>query len=176
MAGHVDSPYRAILGLAFETLHPHVQRAHLAPLDARGTMTVDRGAHPLTPLLAKLLKLPGAGAGQPVELSVRAAKRGELVWTRQIGSSSLETRQISRGRRLVETNGLGSVAFDLIAEDGTLLYRQVSMRCGGLPLPGVLAPRVAASVSPAESGWVVTVIVTWRGHLICRYTGCMRQT
>ena len=171
-----DSPYRAILGSAFESLHPHVQRAHLAPLSAHGTMTVDRGTHPLTPLLAQLLKLPGAGAGQPVELSVHAAKSGDLVWTRQIGSARLETRQISRGRRLVETNGVGSVAFDLIAEDGSLRYRQVSMRCAGLPLPGAVAPRVEASVSPTDSGWEVTVIVTWRGHLMCRYTGSMRQT
>lgn len=144
-------------------------------MDARGTMTVGRGSHPLTPLVAKLLQLPDAGAAQPVELRVRS-RSGELVWTRQIGSARLETRQIARGHRLVETNGVGSVTFDLIVEKGTLLYRQVSMRCAGLPLPGVLAPSVWASVSPTESGWDVTVIVTWRGHLMCEYTGRMRQT
>jgi len=139
-------------------------------------MSVDRGTHPLTPLIAKMLKLPAAGAAQPVELSVGATTDGGLVWARQIGYSRLETRQVCKGRRLVETNGVGSLAFDLIADKGTLLYRQVSMQCAGLPLPVAIAPRVEASVSPAESGWEVTVIVTWRGHLLCRYTGSMRQT
>jgi hypothetical protein len=38
------SPYHAILGEAFDTLHPNVRRAHEAPLTAEGTFDVVHGS------------------------------------------------------------------------------------------------------------------------------------
>src|SRR5262245_31886056 len=113
------------------------------------------------------------GAGQQVRLDV-ATDGPELVWTRRIGRSVLQTRQRANGSRLVERSGLGRVSFDLSVEAGALLYRQSSIHVAGLPLPWALSPRVGAVVSPTTEGWSVVVTVKWRGRLVCRYAGTSR--
>ena len=167
-----SSPYQILLGEAFASLDAHVRRGHLAPLAAEGTLDVRHGTGWLTPLLVRLMNLPAAGRGQRVRLDVTPAGAG-LEWTRRIGSSVLRTRQRVAGALLVEHNGIGSVAFALKAEDGALLYRQVSMRVAGILVPSFIRPRVSARVSPAAQGWRVEVAVTWRGHLVCAYTGML---
>lgn len=167
------SPYQAILGDAFASLHEDVRRAHLAPLAAEGVLDVEHGSHWLAPLMIRLMRLPAAGHGQPVRLEV-APIGAEVAWMRQIGSSVLRTRQRAKGSRLVERNGLGEVAFALEVEDGALLYRQISTRVAGIVIPSSISPRVRAWVSPAAEGWRVDVTVTWRTHLLCRYAGHMR--
>jgi uncharacterized protein DUF4166 len=167
------SPYEAILGEAFASLHAHVRRAHLAPLRAEGTIDVEHGPGWLTRPMIWLMKLPAAGLRQPVRLDV-AEDGPELVWTRKIGGSILRTRQRAGGSRIVERSGLGQVTFDLAVDDGALLYRQSSIHVAGLPLPSSLSPRVAAVVSPTASGWRVVVTVTWRGRILCRYAGTIR--
>ena len=52
------SPYQALLGDAFNTLHPNVRRAHEAPLSAEGTFDVVHGTHRVTRILVALMKLP----------------------------------------------------------------------------------------------------------------------
>ena len=169
------SPYEAILGEAFASLHPHVRRAHLAPLHAKGTLDVEHGPGWMSRTLIRLLKLPAAGVRQPVELDV-AARGSELVWSRRIGRIVLRTRQRASGSRLVERSGLGRVFFDLSVDDGALLYRQASLRVAGLPLPRSLSPRVTAIVSAAMEGWHVSVTVRWRGRIVCRYAGAVRAS
>ncbi len=169
------SPYEAILGPAFASLHPHVRAAHLAPLRAEGTIDVEHGAGWLARPLIWLMKLPAAGPRQPVRLEVAEDDSG-LVWTRRIGGSILRTRQRAMGSRLVERSGLGRVSFDLAVEDGALLYRQSSIHFAGLPLPSPLRPRVGAAVSPSAEGWHVAVTVTWRGRTLCRYAGAIRRS
>ena len=169
------TPYEVILGAAFASLHAHVQHAHQAPLRAEGTFDVEHGPGWLAPPLVWLMNLPAAGRGQPVRLDV-AEDGAELVWTRRIGGSVLRTRQSSRGSRLVERSGLGRVAFDLRVEDGGLLYRQSSLHLAGLPLPSSMSPRVAAVASATTDGWHVVVTVTWRGRIVCRYAGSMRES
>jgi hypothetical protein len=167
------SPYETVLGPAFASLHAHVRRAHLPPLCAEGSMDVEHGPGWLTPSIVWLMKLPAAGSGQPVRLDVATDGR-ELVWTRRIGRSVLQTRQRADGSRLVERSGLGRVSFDLFAEDGALLYRQSSIHVAGLPVPWSLGPCVGAVVSPTPEGWRVVVTVTWRGRMVCRYAGSIR--
>lgn len=164
------SPYEAILGDTFASLHPHVRRAHLPPLRAEGTIDVEHGARLLARPMTWLMALPAAGPGQPVRLQVTADGR-DLVWTRQIGASMLRTRQHASGSRLVERLGLGRVSFDLAAEDGALLYRHSSFHVAGLPVPSSLSPRVEAAVTATADGWHVAVLVTWRGRIVCRYAG-----
>ena len=134
------SPYEALLGEAFATLHAHVRRAHLAPLRAEGTIDVEHGQGLLARPIIWLMKLPAAGPRQPVRLDV-AADGSELVWTRRIGGSVLRTRQREWGSRLVERSGLGRVSFDLAVDDGALLYRQSSFHVARLPVPSSLSPR-----------------------------------
>ena len=169
------SPYEAVLGEAFASLHAHVRRAHLPPLCAEGTIDVEHGPGWLAHPIIWLMKLPAAGPRQPVRLDV-ADDGSELVWTRRIGGSILRTRQRASGSRLVERSGLGRVSFDLAVEDGALLYRQASMHVAGLPLPSSLSPRAEAVVSATAEGWRVVVTVTWRGRIVCRYAGTIRAS
>ena len=166
------SPYEDVLGDAFASLDAAVRRAHLAPLAACGTFDVEHGSHPLTAALVALMQLPAAGRAQPVRLDVTATDR-ELLWMRQIGSTVLRTRQEAHGRRIVEQHHIGRIAFELDVENGALVYRQVAISAAGVPLPGFLIPHVHARVSPAGGGWRVEVAVTWRRHLVCRYSGVM---
>jgi hypothetical protein len=169
------SPYEAVLGEAFASLHAHVRRAHLPPLRAEGTMEVEHGDGWLARPVIWLMKLPAAGPGQAVQLAVDR-EDAELVWTRRIGRSILHTRQRARGSRIVERSGPGRIAFDLVVDDGALRYRQSSFHVAGLRLPSSLSPRVAALVSATAEGWRVAVTVTWRGRLLCRYAGTIRAS
>jgi hypothetical protein len=169
------SPYEAVLGQAFASLHAHVRRAHLPPLRAEGTIDVEHGSGWLTSPIVWLMKLPAAGPGQPVRLDV-VEDGAELVWTRRIGTSVLRTRQRASGSRLVERTGLGRVSFDLAVEDGALRYRQSFTHVAGLPLPLALSPRVGAVVSAMPEGWRVAVTVKWRGRIVCRYAGTIRAS
>lgn len=167
-----SSPYQILLGEAFASLDARVRRGHLVPLAAEGTLDVRHGTDWLTPLMVRLMKLPAAGRGQRVRLDVTPFG-ADVEWTRRIGSSVLRTRQRAVGPLLVESNGIGCVAFALEVEDGALLYRQVSMRVAGILVPSFVRPRVSARVSPAAEGWRVEVAVTWRDHLVCRYAGVL---
>lgn len=166
------SPYRILLGTGFAALHPHVQRAHLAPLAAEGTLDVEHGAGWLTPLLIRVMNLPAAGRAQRVRLDVTPVD-AEVDWTRRIGSSVLRTRQRAIGTLLVERHGIGRIAFALHVDDGALRYHQVSMRAAGIVIPSFLSPRVSARVSPERAGWSVEVTVSWRGDLVCHYAGTL---
>ena len=170
-----SSPYEVLLGDAFASLHAHVRRAHLAPLRAEGVINVEHGSGWLARPMIWLMKLPAAGPDQPVELDV-ASDGDEIQWTRTIGRSILRTRQSASDSRLVERSGLGRVAFDLCAENGALRYHHASMHVAGVPLPSLLSPRVAAVVSPTTDGWRVAVTVEWRGRLVCRYAGAIRES
>ena len=166
------SPYQAILGDAFASLHPNVRRAHLVPLAARGTLDVEHASHRLVPVLVALMSLPAAGQALPVRL-VAEAVGDRVEWTRRIGSSVLRTWQRASGSRVVEHHGIGRVAFDLTVEDGALAYRQAWIQAGPVGVPRVVRPDVRARVSPADAGWRVDVTVMWRGHLVCHYHGVM---
>lgn len=176
------SPYHAILGEAFDTLHPNVRRAHEAPLSAEGTFDVVHGTHRLTRILVALMKLPDAGSRVPVALSVVVgpartnAGSPTLRWERRIGRTPLSTHQHAHRGFLVEEKGPGRMVFSLRAADGCLLYEHAALRFLFLRVPSALSPRVRARVSPDQEGWHVDVRVEWHGHLICGYRGRMRPS
>jgi hypothetical protein len=167
------NPYRELLGESFESLHPNVQRAHVAPLSAVGVFDVERGTHWAVPALARMMALPSAGRRQPVVLRVDA-KSSSLQWERRIGEVRLRTRQHATNGLLTERHGPGCISFRLRARDGALLYEQVDVRIFGVKVPDPVAPRVVAHVTPTTDGWRVDVTVSWRGTLVCRYAGTIR--
>jgi hypothetical protein len=169
------SPYEAVLGEAFASLHPHVRRAHLSPLHAEGSIDVEHGAGWLSRVLIWLMKLPAAWSRQRVALDVQG--RGpDLLWTRRIGGVILRTRQRASGSQMVEWSGLGCICFDLAVDQGALRYRQSSLHVAGLPLPRSLSPCVGALVSAAAVGWHVEVTVRWRARMVCRYAGTVHAS
>ena len=150
------SPYHAILGEAFDTLHPNVRRAHEAPLSAEGTFDVVHGTHRVTRILVALMKLPAAGNGVPVALSVvfgpARTNAGPLTlrWERRIGRTPLSTHQHAHRGFLVEEKGPGRMVFSLRAANGCLLYEHAALRFLFLRVPPVAVsarsgPRVARS-------------------------------
>jgi hypothetical protein len=167
------SPYGDLLGAAFASLHRHVQRAHLAPLAATGTIDVEHGARWFTPVLIRAMTLPASGAAQPVTLDVSATGR-DMQWVRRIGRVVLRTRQRAEGGCLVERHGPGRIAFRIAAFGGGLVYEQQAIYLLGVRLPPWVAPRVSARIAPTPEGWTVDVTVTYRGELVCRYAGRMR--
>ncbi len=88
----------------------------------------------------------------------------------------LRTRKRASGSRIVERSGLGRLAFDLAVEHGALLYRQASMHVAHLRVPSSIGPRVSAVVSATADGWHVSVTVTWRERVVCRYAGSIRAS
>ena len=166
-------PYRGLLGEAFESMHPHVRRAHTAPLAATGTVDVEHGRHWLTPLMVFALGLPQAGRAQPVRLDV-VMNGADMEWWRRIGRTMLHTRQRAEGRYLVERRGVGRIAFGLDVRDGALRYTQAAIYVAGIRAPRSVGPFVAASVAPTAGGWHVDVSVAWRGRLMCHYAGDMQ--
>lgn len=168
-----QTPYLAILGEGFASLHPHVQAAHLVPLAAEGTMDVERGASLGARLLARFLGFPAAGLGQRVRLDVRPFG-GEVEWHRSIGKSRLRTYQFAKSGYLVERNRTGMIVFKLIVRDGALVYEQVAMKAARAIVPRGLAPTVRGLVSPTPEGWRVEVEITWRGRLVGRYSGALK--
>lgn len=167
--GRIGNPYQRILGDGFAALHPHVRRAHCAPLTAIGALEVEHGVHWATPLLVRWLRLPARGT-QPVRLDV-AMTGDELTWSRRIGSTPLETRQRAEGPLLVERHGIGCIAFHLEARDGALSYTQQGFFIAGVRIPRPVSPSVSASVAATGDGWCVDVTVTWRARLVCHYAG-----
>lgn len=170
----IYSLYREILGSEFDSLHPHVQRAHITPLTAVGSVDVTHGESRMAKFFIRALRLPNAGLAQTVELEVEASPNA-LIWSRTIGQTPLQTRQFRRDLLLVEASAVGSVAFALRAKDGALFYEQRSASFKSLSLPRSLAPQVSGVVSPTADGWTVEVTITWRGQMICRYEGPMRE-
>ena len=167
-----SSPYQGALGSDFETLHPHVQRAHLPPLSATGTFDVEHGSTWFAPVLTRLLRLPAAGRTQSVRLEVRA-EGDQLRWTRQIGVVRIVSRQHAAGTHIIERAGIAAIVFALTVDNGALCYTQVSFTVAKVPLPSAVAPHVSARVSGTRDGWHVEVHVEWRARLVCRYTGRM---
>ena len=167
-----SSPYQLALGNAFETLDPHVQRAHLPPLVATGTFDVEHGSTWFAPVLARLLKLPAAGRAQSVRLEVRA-EGDQLLWIRHIGAVRIVTRQHAAGTHIIERSGIAAIVFALTVDNSALCYTQVSFTVAKVRLPLAVAPHVRARVSGTRDGWHVEVHVEWRARLVCRYTGRM---
>lgn len=166
------SVYEEVLGEAFATLHPHVQRAHLAPLAAAGILDVEHGPHWFAPVLVPLMRLPAAGLRQPVRLEVRDSGGG-MEWVRRIGTSVLRTRQRAAGPHVVEQAGPGCVAFALSVESGALVYRRAWVSLASVRLPTPVSPHVEVRVSPTVRGWHVDVLASWRGRPVCHYGGDM---
>jgi hypothetical protein len=170
--------YPALLGPAWASLAPEVQRLHAGGAVARGRVRVVRGAGRLARALAALLGMPTAGDGVPVTLSVELLRDGER-WTRLFGDRRVSTVQWRRGALLVEAVGIVACLFRLEVERAALVFHQVGARVGvrgfTLPLPRWLAPRVEGRAAPGDGGVHVDVrIHAPLAGLIVSYEGWAR--
>jgi hypothetical protein len=147
----MTSLYASLLGPAWASLAPGVQRLHEGGARARGLFSVRRGAGRIARLVATLLGMPRAGEGIALTLAVEPIPAGE-IWTRAFGDRRLRTVQWRRGAALVEALGLVQCLFRLRAEEGALVFEQVGTLFGSrrftLPLPRFLAPSIEGRAAP----------------------------
>jgi len=140
-----------MLGSEWPRLPEAVRRAHStgSGLTARGSFRIERGAHPLAAVVARLLRLPGPTPAATVQLRVAPDGDGE-AWIRRMDGDRLVTRQRSAGPGLLaERIGAIEFQFRLDVSAVGLVYRQqaalLAIGSRGVPLSARLAPRVEAT-------------------------------
>ncbi|WP_143742991.1 DUF4166 domain-containing protein [Maricaulis sp. W15] len=138
--------YQALLGRDWDSL-PAVTRLLHAPDPAillEGHVDIERGGNPVAHLVAMLLGLPRAGAGQPALVRVSRDGDGELL-ERWYDGRHFATWQGREAGLLVERFGPFRLSFALAMDAGVLRFRQRDVALWGIALPQVLAPTIVAS-------------------------------
>ena len=136
-------------------------------LTGRGLFAVERGRGAAR-ALACLLRMPRAGAGVPVLLTVTRHPWGE-TWERDFAGRRLVTTRHLAGGRLVERAGPLRLEFRCrAAADGSLTLATARVRLRGLPLPA----RVVATVS-GDAAWLAVDVAISAPvvGLVLRYGG-----
>lgn len=120
-------------------------------------MQVIRSGGWLRNTIATLMGIPPAGP-YDVCLEVTPVAGGER-WRRRFGEHMLETVQSVRRGLLAEASGPARLGFELLVEDGALLFRRRRAWLLGIPLPLWLAPNIEAENNTACDGgaWHVCV-------------------
>lgn len=149
------SLFRYVLGNRFDEL-PAPLRAMLAGTERRwyrGTASVTRGSNIRSRLLGLAMGLPGKATDAPFSLEVVPGVRRE-VWVRHFARRRLRTTMRPGGRagrgRIVERVGAVALTLELSVEGGELVYRTLSARLLGIPLPRALAPTVDAAAAEED--------------------------
>jgi hypothetical protein len=140
----VATVYQQVLGDRFVLLRPLLQAFLGADCvkRAQGRMQVIRSGGWLRNTIATLMGIPPGGP-YSVCLEVSPVAGGER-WRRRFGKHALETVQSVRGGLLVEASGPASLGFELLVQDGALLFRRRRAWLCGIPLPLWLAPKIEA--------------------------------
>jgi hypothetical protein len=137
--------YARILGPRFDTLPPAVRAMHdlNGEFGASGEGSVVRGKGPLARLVADFMRFPPEGRW-PLRLAF-VERNGIERWTRDFGghrfASALST---ARGGLIEERFGAMRFAFDLPAGPDGLEMRLRRWSAFRIPMPRLLAPRIAA--------------------------------
>lgn len=168
--------YRTLLGDSYSSLHPHLRRAHEAPLSAAGVAKVRGAANLIACILARRMRLPRAGDSVTVRLEVTETPRG-TEWSRFFGLDATKTVQTVKSGRMVESSGQATITFDVRVSEGSVLYSSVGASLYGISLPRALAPRAKGVVSATVDGWLVDVeIASPLFGLLCAYRAELKCT
>jgi hypothetical protein len=137
----LPSPYRTLLGPAFDTLPPTLRRFHDVTGEWRGhaRFRITRGKGFLRNLAATIGGLPSPGDDVPVRLRIVAEGDGER-WLREFGGHRLESVQRARDGLLVESFGAVTLGMRLVAQPPALRLEAVRAWLLGVPWPRPLAP------------------------------------
>jgi hypothetical protein len=174
-ADHGPPLYARVMGARFAALPPKVQAMHAVWRDggAAGTAQVERGTHPLAPLIAGLFGFPPAGSDTPVHVAFHEDERG-MIWRRTFGAGSFASRVTEDGGQLVERFGPLRFAFALDSEVAGLAMRLTGWALGPLRLPLALGPSGLAREWEADGRFhfdvpirlpLVGLLVRYRGVL-----------
>ncbi|MFN8524006.1 MAG: DUF4166 domain-containing protein [Chloroflexota bacterium] len=168
--------YQRALGSAWEALHPALRAAHAGHgvYRAAGSFEIRYGRGWLARAIVAMCGMPPAAASVPTRLVVAPGDDFER-WFRTFGARPLDSVQTTPARgRVWERFGPVEIRFHLGIDGGALVY--VQERCAlalpglHLPMPGWLAPRVAAREEPGSGPGAtrieVTISAPWGGLLI----------
>jgi hypothetical protein len=137
--------YERVLGRAFDALPPAVRAMHdlCGDAGAAGAGKVERGRGLLARLVAAIMRFPPAGTW-PLRLAF-TERGGVETWTRDFGGHRFSSRlSAARGGLIEERFGPMRFAFDLPAGTDGLEMRLRRWSAFRIPMPGFLAPRIAA--------------------------------
>jgi hypothetical protein len=169
--------YEGLLSDDWERLPPAVRALHSARrVDTDGEFSITGPRHPFARAARVIARLPRTSARTPVRLQIECSG-GLECWRRTFGTRLLITRQRRRGPDLVETFGPLELTFAVTCDHQAIAFRQAAaaLRLGPLriPLPGWVAPNVAARESALDDGRIavsVRVRIPLIGEII-RYEG-----
>ena len=172
--------YQRVLGTAWDVLALQIRQLHdvrsVHGVNAfRGLCNVQRGRNPLARLMAHLMGFPGAGDGQPLDVTLRAEGAGER-WTRSTsGRSFSSVQQAGRGAAqwlVRERFGAAFVDMALLAQGDNLRYIVRRWGLFGIALPLWMGPRSNAleTVQDGKFNFDVEIRHPLAG-LIVRYAG-----
>jgi len=136
--------YARVMGDRFDALPSAVRDMHrvLADRGAAGEGGVTRGAGLVARLLATVMRFPPTGHW-PLHVSF-AERNGVETWTRDFAGHRFASVLSADGGCVVERFGPIRFAFDLPAGEDGLAMRLRRWSVFGVPLPLMLAPRIAA--------------------------------
>lgn len=130
------SLFQRVMAESFATLPPLLQSVHDARPSKvlRGRASVQRGAHWLAILLARIVPLPPSSANAPVIVKISADPGGE-TWTRNFDDHTMRSRLWADGDLLVERLGPVTLSFRLSANGSRIDWQVAGATCLGIPLP-----------------------------------------
>lgn len=143
------SLYQRVMGGRFEQLPAAVQRFHRLSGDHRlqGWVETSAPASWLGRVLAWGLGSPQLAQEGPIHFDLAAQPELEC-WTRHFPAKTMRSTLSLGVSTVVEHLGLARLEFELLAPEGRLEMRLMSMRFLGVPCPRWLMPRILA----VESG------------------------
>ncbi len=139
------SLYRAVMGPAYERLHPALQYFHglQGHTVLHGEVATQGPQGALGRLLARLTGTPLQERSGPIRFVLDAAP-AEETWTREFpGQVMRSCLRLVQGQ-VVESLGAARLVFGLAAEGDVLVMQLRAMRFLGIPCPRWLLPRVVA--------------------------------
>lgn len=172
--------YEELLGPSWAVL-PAITRALHSPAPRSGfsgRAEIRRGDNAVARWMAGMLGLPEAGADVPARVEVsrtggRTGSTSELL-ERWYDGRHFATLQYAGAGLLCERFGPFTLKFQLSANENGIDFRRAGVALWGVPLPGLLAPRVTAS-ERAEGEVhlfdvrldlpVVGLVIAYRGRL-----------
>lgn len=142
--------YADILGEAgMAALAPECRRLHGGYGVFHGQITVEVTRNPVLRAVLRLAGFPLAVRDAELRFAKLARGGAREVWSRRMAGQGMETVQwATPDGRLAERMGVMVAMSRLVPVDGGLDLTDWRFRCLGLPLPGMIAPKVTASERP----------------------------
>jgi hypothetical protein len=162
-----SSPFRRILGPAFETLPEALRRFHdlSKPIIATGLADVVVAPGLMPPLICLIAGLPSAGREVPVTVAFTPERGDRQRWQRRFGhrrySSSMYVRDLGNDAVLTERIGLFELDHRLAVRTDGLLWQLVGWRFLRIPLPAWTLPGIKCLETQAQQRFCFEIDVAF---------------